>query len=117
MSTDRPMTIEQVDGLMDNLLGRPITVYVSAAHERRLRRSIDSFNREVPDDPVGYGDADLAIVLCGSSTRGLERGEDEDGVWTDARGHVYPLPRRVRSSLRLRLTFAWRAALTTWRAS
>ena len=112
-------TDEQLRALIDyGLPYRTLEVPVSRADERRLRRAVESFNDQTPDAPMNpRDDSDLAIVFAGAAFRGLCDGESDDGVWAGTDGQCLPLPRRVRSSWRMRLAFAWRAAVTTWRAT
>lgn len=112
------MSTTKIDDLIEAVYGRPIQVHMSFATERRLRANIARFNEDVPDDPLDPGsDDDLAIVLGACAERGLRAGESDARVWTNAAGRERPLPRTVRSPWRLRLRFAWRAAVTTWRAT
>lgn len=104
--------------LIEAIEGRDITVYLSRAHERRLQANIARFNEDVPEDPMDPNeDADLAVALVATSDRGLREGESDAGVWTDPAGREHSLPRRVRSRWDRRLRFAWRSAVTTWRAT
>lgn len=102
----------------DALTARPIVVMLSRADERRLGRNIAEYNRETPDDPMDpRDDGDLAIALMGCASRGLDDGDDDDGVWSGVDGRANELPRPNRSRLGLRALFAWRAAQRTWRSS
>jgi hypothetical protein len=110
-------TVEYID-VMDAIDGRPLTVHLSRAVERRLRANIARYNREVPSDPMDAScDEDLAIVLAACAERGLHAGESDERVWTDVAGREHPLPRTVRAPWRMRVRFAWRAAVTSWRST
>jgi hypothetical protein len=103
------------DGLPNH---RRLELWISLADERRLRASIARFNEQVPDDPLDpTSDEDLAIAFSGCALRGLDAGESDDGVWADLDGTLRALPRRVRSPWWLRLRFAWRSAVRTWRST
>jgi hypothetical protein len=97
---------------------RTLTVAISRADERRLVRNIETFNLDVPDDPLNPNhDDDLAVALMGCALRGLDVDDDDAGVWSDLDGTPHALPRPNRAPLWMRLRFARRAALLTWRAS
>ncbi len=97
---------------------RTLTVPISRADEIRLVRNIEVFNRDVPDDPMNAAhDDDLATALMGCATRGLDAGDDDEGVWSDLDGTVRVLPRPNRAPWRRRLRYAWRAAQTSWRST
>lgn len=101
----------------EQLPSRPLTVQISRANERRLRRSLVTVNRDLPDDPIAFDDEGLGHALMGAADGGLRMAEEEDGVWTDLDGRAYDLPRPVRAPVMMRLKFAWRAASSAWRAS
>lgn len=105
--------------IRDGVPYRTLQVHVSRADERRLRRVVAALNAAIgPDDQLDPAcDGDLAVVFAGCANRGLQAGEDEDGVWTDVSGHNFPLPRRARAPRWMRLRFTVRAAVTTWRSS
>lgn len=97
---------------------RSLPVAVSRADIRRLQRQITLVNTETPEDPLDPDDnIDLGIVLMGCALRGLDGSDADAGVWSEYDGHALPLPRPHREPWSHRLRFAWRAAVTTWRAS
>lgn len=109
-------TEAEILDLLEAIEGRPITVHLARAHERRLQAHLircyaDGF------PPDGSDDHELEVALLATSDRGLHDGEDDAGVWSDVAGRECPLPRHVRAPWRRRLWFAWRAARTSWRAS
>jgi hypothetical protein len=109
---------ERFAALVHNALPyRELVVSISRADERRLARHIESVNRDMPDEPLGRDDIDLAIALMGCALTGLAEGEAEDGVWVDPSGRHFDLPRPVRAPWRHRVKFAWRAGRQTWRAT
>ncbi len=104
--------------LLDAMPHRVLSVAISHADERRLRRYIEAINREIGGAPIDPDDEfELGRTLVEAAALGLEEAESEDGVWSDLTGRCLPLPRPSRASWRHRLAFAWRAACMTWRAS
>ncbi len=104
--------------LLDAMPSRILSVAISLADERRLRRYMEAINREVGGHPIDPDDEfELGRTLVEAAALGLEEAEADDGVWSDLSGFCFDLPRRSRASWRHRFAFAWRAACTTWRAS
>jgi hypothetical protein len=117
--THDAMSDERLHMFVDyQLPHRRLSVAVCRADERRLARNIDRYNADVPDDPMDPSSAeDLATALMGCAVRGLDAGDDDEGVWSDLDGSCWPLPRTNRAPLHRRVRFALRAAVRTWRAA
>lgn len=111
-------TEARMRSLIDGLESRDLTVPLFKSMERRLFAQIDRINSEnVTGERYRHVDDDLVTTLLACAERGLEGGERDAGLYADIGGHVHGLPRPVRASWRNRLRFAWRAAVTTWRAT
>jgi hypothetical protein len=95
---------------------RTLPVRVDRAMERRLRRSLadyyaDGGKRDYDDE------GELEAALLAVADRGLRGNEKDAGVWSRMDGQCSPLPRNKRAPFRNRLRYAWRSAVTTYRAN
>lgn len=73
-------TLPQLAALLREVRGRPLEVHLSEATEARLRAHIYRCNAEIPDEPFGFDDDDLAVALAGCADHGLAESEREHGL-------------------------------------
>lgn len=92
--------------VLDFIDGRPLTITLTKATERRVLAYIDRINEMDPGLIAGIGDAAIAESLDANIDHGLSESEREAGLWATMDGRLVP---RAKWSWRVRLKYARKA--------